>query len=105
MNGEVRRYIIPEPRPQVWVKMPSNGGTLRGRVAALEKRPRAGCWVQVDLPAWDRWSTQLQPGQPSEQGIGPGTIQMWAPGYAVSSEEGVVATLERRIRCGEIAPE
>ena len=92
----VRIFPVPEPLPSVDVLLPDKGSKLHGRVATVEGRPDGAVWIEVLVPSWVRWSTQLAVGKPSTEGIGPGTVRMWVPSEAVFADEEDVSELKRQ---------
>lgn len=78
-----RVFSVPEPLPYAEVLLPDKGGKLRGKVATVEGRPGGAVWIEVLVPSWVRWSTQLAVGEPSTEGIGPDVARLWAPSEAV----------------------
>jgi hypothetical protein len=81
------RVDVPEPHPQAIVRMPKNAGSVKGRLTCFEVRAREDFWVHVALPTWSRWNTQVLVGEPAIEGIGPATIEVWAPARAVQVDE------------------
>lgn len=92
---DVQVFAVPEPLPRVEVLLPDKAGKLRGKVATVEWRPDGTAWIEVLVPSWVRWSTQLAVGEPSTEGIGPGTVRMWAPSEAVIGDEDDVLEIKR----------
>ena len=92
---EVRVFSVPDPLPRVEVLLPDKGGKLRGKVATVEWRPDGAAWIEVLVSSWVRWSTQLVVGEPSTEGIGPGTVRLWAPSEAVIGDEDDVREIKR----------
>ncbi|MBI0296306.1 hypothetical protein JBE04_18005 [Streptomyces sp. PRKS01-29] len=97
---DVRVFSVPDPLPYVDVLLPNKGGKLRGKIATLEGRPDGAVWVEVLVPSWARWSTQLAVGEPSIEGIGPDTVRLWAPSAAVFAQEEDHLRLRRLYREG-----
>lgn len=97
MSG-VRLFSVPEPLPSVDVLLPNKGGRLRGKVVTLEGRPGGAVWIEVLVPSWVRWSTQIVVGEPSVEGIGPDAVRMWVPSDAVFADEEETLRLKRLYR-------
>lgn len=78
---------LPEPIT-AWLKLPDRAGTVRGEVTSAEVREGNLVWVKVRIPMWQRWSTQVKVGEPSMEGLTPGSMDVWAPAGVVEAEAG-----------------
>ncbi|MFE7395695.1 hypothetical protein [Streptomyces sp. NPDC057557] len=80
-----RYFDVPDPLPPGELRLPGNGGSVRVRVKRIEERGD-DVWVLVEAPRWRRWSTQVMVGEKSYEGISPDVEDLWAPGFAVTSD-------------------
>jgi hypothetical protein len=67
--------------------MPGNGGVLKGCLKVITQKPNEDVWLQVTVPTWTRWKTQVEVGEPAHEGLAPGTQDIWAPSWAVTTDE------------------
>ena len=97
---EDKTFTVSPPYPRVEVRLPGNGGVLKGHVKALTERRGGETWVQVVVPTWSRWRTQVEVGQPAREGIAPGEQTMWAPGFAVTGDSDDIERIQHEYRQG-----
>lgn len=93
-----KTFEVTAPYPRVEVRLPGNGGVLKGVLTAITEKPSGATWIQVTVPTWTHWKTQIEVGQPSQEGLAPGEQAMWVPSFAVSADEDDVARLRREYR-------
>ncbi|MFI8962086.1 hypothetical protein ACIGO8_08215 [Streptomyces sp. NPDC053493] len=95
---EEKRFEVTPPYPSVEVRLPNNGGVIKGRLKTLMQKPDEHTWMEVTVPTWTRWRTQVEVGQPSREGIAPGEYNLWAPAYAVTTDEEDFQRLQNEYR-------
>ena len=66
---------------------------MKVRLKRVEERGDE-VWLLVEAPRWNRWSTQVHVGERAHEGISPSFEDVWAPGFAVSTEPEVYARLK-----------
>ncbi|GFE20080.1 MULTISPECIES: hypothetical protein [Streptomyces] len=98
MTGSNQRFEVPEPHPECDVRLPGNGGVVHGRIKIVDQRSKGNVWILVALPCWTRWSTQIEVGEPTHEGIAPGVEDTWVPAFAVETEDDVYTELKQRYR-------
>lgn len=96
--AEHRIFVVPEPLPEATLRLPGNAGTVKVKVKKIELASSGEYRVLVDMPCWERWRTQLRPGQPAEEGVSPCTLPVWAPSSAVWGDPEVVLALRAKSR-------
>lgn len=95
LTAPFKRLDVPAPHPKCDVRLPGNGGVVHGRIKGVEERSKGEVWILVSLPCWKKWSTQIEVGEPSLEGIAPATEDTWVPSYAVHTEEDVYQDLQK----------
>ncbi|WP_406078692.1 hypothetical protein OG337_28850 [[Kitasatospora] papulosa] len=93
MTEITRFFDVPEPFPVAELRLPGNGGAVKVKLKRVEGRGEE-VWLLVEAPRWNRWSTQVNVGEKAHEGISPGTEDIWAPAFAVSTEPEIYDQLE-----------
>ncbi|MCX4786496.1 hypothetical protein OG369_09960 [Streptomyces sp. NBC_01221] len=88
---------VPDPLPTAELRLPGNAGAVRVKVKRIEQRGKE-TWVLVEAPRWKRWSTQVMVGEKSYEGISPDLEDIWAPGFAVTSDADAIDKLRVLMR-------
>lgn len=86
-----------EPIPAT-VRLPGIGGSVEGEVIGAEIQANGDAWIQVKIPIWRRWHTQLQVGKPAVRGLGPAWTEMWCPACAVEADADRHDDIAERVR-------
>jgi hypothetical protein len=86
MTHEPFRFELPDPI-SVTLYLPKAKGKIRARLKTVEVRRLGEPWLLLEVPAWERWSTQARVGEPPLEGVGPTVTDMWAPAEAVMGDE------------------
>ncbi|MFF3324937.1 hypothetical protein [Streptomyces sp. NPDC002889] len=97
MTEPTEPLLIEFPEPIVgWLNLPDRAGRVRGKITAVEVRDNV-VWVNVRLPMWQRWSTQIRVGKPATVGISPGGVDVWAPAEVVQSDPDELRPLQAMV--------